>query len=110
MQRQKGLSRSPDPTHSCLHLMASAGQDALSDCLAQAHADDAIVFLDAGVLHLLDAGKGPPGGRAGRVFFAGADLEAHGLVEMARGSGVGILDDAGICELLVMYRHCLTWT
>lgn len=110
MKRQTGAEPSPDPGHSCLHLVAGAGQDALNDCLAQARPEDAIVFLDAGVLHLIGAGADSPGGFAGGIGFAAADLEAHGLAETARRSKVDILDDDAICRLLALYRHCLTWT
>lgn len=93
---------------SCLHLVAGDAAEALADCLAQHCAPDAVLFLDAGVLHLLDDdGAGTAG--AGACFLE-ADLQAHGLLELARRRRVPVIDDAGFCALLAAHRHCLTWT
>jgi sulfur relay protein TusB/DsrH len=92
---------------SCLHLVAGAGSEALAHCLSQADLADAILFIDAGVLHLA---SGPFDDSVGSVHFSAADLQAHGLFDTARRSNVDIVDDAGFCELLAAHRHCLTWT
>lgn len=94
----------------CLHLVAGAGHEALADCLSHVDPMDTVLFLDAGVLHLLCVAAGSLGGPAAAVFFADADLRAHGLLELARRVQAEILDDAGFCELLAVHEHCLTWT
>ena len=96
-------------TPSCLHLVTGAGQEALDDCLLLSRARDAVVFLDAGVLHLLHDARAPVVGLA-EVLFSAADLQAHGLLERARALNVKVIDDAGICALLAEHPHCLTWT
>ena len=96
--------------NTCLHLVVTAGERALGDCLAQCRPGDAILFLDAGVLHLLDA-RLAGGGKSGpAVWFAAADLEAHGLLARARAAGVTIAGDSDFGGLLAAHRHCLTWT
>jgi sulfur transfer complex TusBCD TusB component (DsrH family) len=99
----------PSSSARCLHLVAGAGHGALEDCLAQTAAGDYVVFLDAGVLHLLRPAAALPAG-AGEVFFADADLRAHGLLEVARDARAGVIDDAGVCALLARCEHCLTWS
>ena len=99
----------PDNT-SCLHLVAAPGGRALEDCLAQALPGDAVLFLDAGVLHLLTADVPQRGPAAPAFLFAAADLDAHGLLATARKAGVAVVDDADVCGLLAEHAHCLTWT
>jgi len=101
---------SPPPHDSacCLHLVAAAGRDVVDACLAQVAPGDTVVFLDAGVLHVLQPPVSPASA-AGAMLFADADLRAHGLLEAARDAQAGVIDDAGICALLVQCRHCLTW-
>lgn len=89
---------------SCLHLVAGDGAEALADCLAHRCAGDALLFLDAGVLHLLDDREAGAG-----AHFLEADLQAHGLLGLARRRRVRVIDDAGFCALLAAHRHCLTW-
>lgn len=99
-----------DPTtNSCLHLVVGAGAEALDDCLLHSRARDDIVFVDAGVQHLLHNGSGPVVGLAEAHYLA-ADLSAHGLLDLARRVQVRVIDDAGFCKLLAAHRHCLTWT
>jgi len=98
----------PNTPACCLHLVAGAGHDILDDCLAQAAPGDQVVFIDAGVLQLLQSTFASPNA-AGAFFFAEADLRAHGLLEAARDLQAGIIDDAGICALLAQCEHCLTW-
>jgi hypothetical protein len=94
----------------CLHLVVAAGGRALEDCLARSLRGDTILFLDAGVLHLLDA-RTTCGGESGpALLFAAADLEAHGLLACARAAGVHIAGDADFGGLLAAHGHCLTWT
>jgi sulfur transfer complex TusBCD TusB component (DsrH family) len=104
------MSDAGNPNTTCLHLVASAGGRALRDCLAQSQAGDAIVFLDAGVLHLLTAPTSSGEGGGPTFLFAAADLEAHGLSACARAMGAGLAEDADVCALLAEHGHCLTWT
>jgi sulfur relay protein TusB/DsrH len=100
---------SPPHPDSCLHLVVGAGAEALEDCLLHSRARDDVLFLDAGVQHLLHDGSGPVVGLA-EAHYIDADLRAHGLLESARRSRVRVIDDAGFCKLLATHRHCLTWT
>lgn len=104
-----GAAGSPAAPGSCLHLVVGAGVEALDDCLLHSQARDTLLFLDAGVLHLLRDASAPVVGLA-EAHFAAADLQAHGLLDLARRSGVSVIDDAGFCELLRRHPHCLTWT
>jgi len=88
--------------------VAAAGRDVLDACLAQVSTGDYVVFLDAGVLQLLQS-PGALATAAEAVSFAAADLRAHGLLDAARNARVDIVDDAGICALLARCGHCLTW-
>lgn len=94
---------------SCLHLVVGAGGGALGDCLLQSQAGDEVLFLDAGVLNLLQDGGAPVVGLA-ETHFAAADLQAYGLLDLAERLGVSVIDDRGFCDLLKRHRHCLTWT
>jgi len=96
--------------NACLHLVAGASAAALEDCLAHIAPGDSVLFLDAGVLHLLRANRvgWVPDGVA--VQFAVVDLRAHGLLDLAARAGVPAVDDPSFCALLSAHRHCLTWT
>ena len=98
----------PNDSACCLHLVAGAGRDVLDACFAQLAPIDTVVFLDAGVLQLLQPSS-TPGSATSAMFFAEADLRAHGLLEAAHDLQVGVIDDAGICALLTQCTHCLTW-
>jgi sulfur relay protein TusB/DsrH len=90
----------------CLHLIAGENAEALADCLAHSRAQDAVLFLDAGVQHLLrDRGADAPAA----LHYLQADLQARGLLDLALRRRVRIIDDAGFCALLAAHRHCLTW-
>lgn len=103
----------PEAQKSCLHLVAGAGQEALDDCMAHSDARDALLFVDAGVLHLLrhatDSFATPAAGAAEAHFLA-ADLQARGLLELARRLEFSVVEDMAFCELLAAHDHCLTWT
>lgn len=92
----------------CLHLVAGDSREALEDCLSLCVAGDALLFLDAGVLHLLQPLPDFPGGAA--AHFLAADLQARGLLEAARRRQLSVLDDAAFCDLLAAHGRCLTWT
>ena len=94
----------------CLHFVAAPGPRAVGDCVAQCRPDDTIVFLDAGVLHLLTEQRQDDGGTTPEMFYLAADLEAHGLLVSARKAGAAIATDADLCTLLARHGHCLTWT
>lgn len=95
---------------SCLHLVVSADERALDDCLRHLAARDTVVLLDRGVLHLLRSSSTACFDTPARVLFAEADLAAHGLADTALRGGVDTVDDAGVCALLAVCRHSLTWT
>lgn len=99
----------PEGAGNCLHLVVGAGREALEDCLLHSAARDSILFLDAGVLHLLQEGNAPVVGLA-QAFFAEADLQAHGLLALARQMHLRRVDDAGFWSLVASHEHCLTWT
>lgn len=94
----------------CLHLVAAAGARALRDCLAFSQPEDAILFLDAGVLHLLGSRLTAGSETMPDIRFAAADLAAHGLLASARALGARTADDADFCTLLAAHDHCVTWT
>ena len=115
----------PEELKRCLHLVAGADQEALDDCVAHSAARDALLFVDAGVLHLLrhatgivvDSVAGSVAGSvvgfgagAAAVHFLAADLQAQGLLELARRLNVSVVGDPVFCELLAAHDHCLTWT
>lgn len=109
----------PEAQKSCLHLVAGAGQEALDDCVAHSAARDALLFVDAGVLHLLRHATGAgsvagsvagSGAGAAEVHFLAADLQAQGLLELARRLELSVVEDTVFCELLAAHDHCLTWT
>lgn len=110
MRRSDPSPAVPERASGCLHLVASPDARALDDCLAHLGSADAVLFLDLGVLHLLRSGSGSLAGTAAAVYFAAADLHAHGLIDAARRSRVDVLDDDGFCALLERHRHCLSWT
>lgn len=110
MRRGDPSPVSPERASGCLHLVASPDAHVLDGCLSHLGSEDAVLFLDLGVLHLLRSGPGSLAGRAAAVYFAAADLRAQGLVDAAQRSKVDILDDDGFCELLERHRHCLSWT
>lgn len=103
----------PESPKTCLHLIAGAGREALDDCSSCSAAGDALLFLDAGVLHLLRPGIAstatPLAGRSAAHYLA-ADLRAQGLLELAGRLGVSVIDDGAFGELLAAHDHCLTWT
>jgi sulfur transfer complex TusBCD TusB component (DsrH family) len=74
---------------------------------------DALLFLDAGVLHLLRHDSSSPAAfPAGQVaaHYLAADLQSQGLQDLAERLAVSVIDDAAFCELLQAHDHCLTWT
>ena len=94
---------------SCLHFVVSATPSALTDGLNCRVDGDSMVFIDAGVMHLvaesgLQIDLNSPG-----LAFSREDLEARGLLRVARDRGVKILDDRGMVALLRNHEHCLTW-
>jgi sulfur relay protein TusB/DsrH len=98
---------------SCLHLVAGAGREALEDCVSRCAPGDALLFLDAGVLHLLQYANGCAAtalATAAEAHYLVADLQARGLLELARRLEVSGVDDTTFCELLAAHDHCLTWT
>lgn len=99
----------PAAVEGLLHLIVGSGREARVQCLAHAAPGDAVVYLDAGVLHLIDTEAASLCGAGISPHFSTADLDAHGLAGLAREAGVQVVDDPGICELLAAKSHCLTW-
>jgi sulfur relay protein TusB/DsrH len=96
------------PQNSCLHLVSGTDPVALSDCRAQCVAGDVVLFLDAGVLHLLDENLLTfDAGIA--VYYSPVDLEARGLLEAAVHSAVQLASDEDFVRLLEHCSHCLSW-
>jgi sulfur relay protein TusB/DsrH len=111
------VKSSPKAPGSCLHLVAGAGREALEDCVSRSAPGDALLFLDAGVLHLLQHANGSVTASAAtaiatavEVHYLSADLQARGLLELARRLEVSVVGDATFGELLAAHDHCLTWT
>ena len=96
-------------TDRCLHLVAGSGQACLQQALAHAAAGDSLLFIDAGVLHLLRAASEETVPAGVEMAFLAADLEAQGLRDFAERAGVRVLPDAALAGLLVEHRLCLSW-
>jgi len=95
--------------NACLHLVTGSGREALDACRAHSSTGDVILFLDTGVMHLLDNGEKPLPDGGPDVFYASADLQARGIYEAAVSSGVQLADDAEFVRLLRECSHCLSW-
>lgn len=100
---------SPAHDKSCLHLVATARESALKDCLNQRLESDSVVFIDAGVMHLVAELPGAPSLAGAGFFFSSEDLQARGLIPFARQQSVKTLDDRATVRLLRQHDHCLTW-
>jgi len=101
--------KSPTRKRTCLHLVVQSSLRAVDNCLAQFDTGDAVLFLDDGVMHLVnDISRSfrPPfaGG-----FFSAVDLEARGLSGLAQSAGAVTLTDSKIAGLLQTHDFCLTW-
>lgn len=96
-------------TGRCLHLVLGAGDEALDSCRRCCDPGDSILFLDAGVMHLLTSGPGIVGEHVQSICFAGADVDARGLGKMAHDAGVRLLSDQEFPGLLADHDHCLSW-
>ena len=95
---------------SCLHLLAGGGRAAFEECRPFCSPGDTVLFLDAGVLHLLGDAPGDLVDAGVASAFVAADLAAQGLARAAAEEGVQVVDDAALAELLRRHVHCLTWT
>ena len=94
---------------SCLHLVASASEAARRDCLAQIRTGDRLVFIDAGVMHLLSHGEAGSHSWPDLCAFNLPDLEARGLAGLAQEMGVTTVDDRGVAAGMKAMQHCVTW-
>lgn len=95
--------------NACLHLVTGSEREALDACRAHSSTEDVILFLDAGVMHLLDKAEKPLPDGGPEVFYASADLRARGIFEAAVSSVVQLADDADFVRLLRECSHCLSW-
>jgi sulfur relay protein TusB/DsrH len=96
-------------SRSCLHLVVSAQAAALEACLQQFDSGDTLVLIDAGVMHVMsleEAGVIPP---VTPLMVSGEDLDARGLMPVARRLELEVIDDKGCAGLLRRHAHCLTW-
>jgi sulfur relay protein TusB/DsrH len=101
--------KKPANKQSCLHLLVRSSNDALELCCSQFAAGDAIVFVDAGVMHLLAAMPEILQGRSPVLHYLLPDLEARGLQGMAQDLGVNVLEDKDFAGLLRAHDRCVTW-
>lgn len=98
------------PSARCLHLVAGSGQACLQQALAHAAPGDSLLFIDAGVLHLLRAAGEETVPDGVEAAFLAADLDAQGLRALAERAGVAVVPDGALAGLLGEHRLCLSWT
>jgi len=96
--------------NSCLHLVLGSGAEALDACSSCCGLADAVLFMDAGVLHVLDDNLHSFTGGRQSVYFSTADLQAHGLLKVALDAGLAVAEDSLFTRLLREHDHCLSWT
>jgi sulfur relay protein TusB/DsrH len=94
---------------SCLHLLAGGGPEALDACRSQCRAGDAVLLIDAAVLHLLKAGMDTFVSTGCRLYCLNHDLEAHGLSAAIDSFPAEPVDDSRFPGLLREHDHCLSW-
>ena len=96
-------------TGNCLHLIVSAADDALNRCVSQFSEGDTAVFLGDGVMLLALSEADSLHSIPRDSLFSREDLDARGLLPLARKYGVRLTDDTAFAALLARHRHCLTW-
>ena len=67
-----------------------------------------MLFLGDGVTLLADA-PGEPSWPPQGSLFSREDLDARGLLPVARREGRVLMEDSGFAPLLRRHDHCLTW-
>jgi sulfur relay protein TusB/DsrH len=92
---------------SCLHLVARSSQDVIKRCEAFAGVQDEVLFLDDGVMCLCNDSR-QPGVNADSAFLS-VDLQARGLLGVARKLNVRIVSDQDFVNMLRQHDVCLTW-
>lgn len=103
------MTSSTEKSVRCLHLILGTGGEALDACAACRGPQDFVLFLDVGVMHLLEARMNSSASGAMSTGFATADLEARGLIEVARELGTRLVSDAEFARLVRDHDHCLSW-
>jgi sulfur relay protein TusB/DsrH len=93
----------------CLHLVVRSSIDAMERCRSQCTDEDAVVFLDDGVMHLSNGLLESFGSDLPEVCLSAVDLEARGLLPAALDAGATIVCDSDIAGLLLKYDFCMTW-
>lgn len=93
----------------CLHLVVGSSTDALENCRTMLSGGDSVLFLDAGVLHLDRVQKGFFDKPVPACHFTAADLDARGLLSVARNQGASVVDDPEFPALLRDHGYCVTW-
>lgn len=109
------MMKPPARDKTCLHLVVRSSRAALDNCRLHCVKGDVLLFLDDGVMHVtsLPATPGPHAPQEGAwvadVCFSAVDLEARGLSGLAQATGVVVLPDSDIVELVQSHEICLTW-
>lgn len=100
-----------DPTGnaSCLHLVVRSSAEVLESCLSQCAGEDDVVFIDDGVMHLVNSLQNGCGPGPAESLFSAEDLDARGLLPAARAAGAATVRDSDIVALLRKHDFCLTW-
>jgi len=81
----------------------------MDNCLAQADEGDTVLFLDDGVMHLVNDISRPFRPPFTEYGFSAVDLEARGLSGLAQATGAASLTDSKIAGLIQAHDFCLTW-
>jgi sulfur relay protein TusB/DsrH len=87
----------------------TAGREALDHCLEQCGPKDSILFLDAGVVRVLELEGEDEATAPCPAYYLAADLRARGLLDAAAARKALLADDAQFVQLLCQHQHCLSW-
>jgi sulfur relay protein TusB/DsrH len=99
----------PARKKTCLHLVVHSSPRAMDNCLSQFDEGDAVLFLDDGVMHLVNDRSASVRPLCAGWCFSAVDLEARGLLGLAQASGAVTLADSKIAGLLQTHDFSLTW-
>jgi sulfur relay protein TusB/DsrH len=99
----------PKKKTSCLHLVTRSSADVIEHCRTFSEEQDEVLFLDDGVMCLVNERRKPGDTGIANCIFLGADLEARGLMEIARELNVRTIQDQDFAGLLRKHENCLTW-
>jgi len=68
-----------------------------------------MLFLDDGVMHILNDRGRPFRPPFAACCFSAVDLEARGLSGLAQDAGAVMLTDSEIAGMVQTHDYCLTW-